>query len=282
MLRIPTVIAAVAFFVSFVFAGNIPVNVEVFYWSVILRGQCLNKLATGFYSTDVGGNSYSYCGDYLPYYNVIYLTGLLGSLANMDIDCDGTQGGPADDGRCGSSEDTQSITSFQDIVEGYDRGIKDLNANIHPYVVFGNAGKKPGWKTFSPRKHGIEPLSVIAVVCNNQLVYGIWGDENGDDGDNPMIGEASISLATACFGEDMNGNNGYDDEDVLYIAFPGKEAVPGADGANWSAANYNEFEDSIRGLGDKLIERIPWREGSRNPGWAPYIQGMPFRNGTNF
>jgi hypothetical protein len=31
-------------------------------------------------------------------------------------------------------------------------------------------------------------------------VYGIWGDTNGDDGDEAMVGEASISLATACFG----------------------------------------------------------------------------------
>lgn len=87
----------------------------------------------------------------------------------MDIDCDGIQDGPANDGRCGTSDDTQSITSFQYIVEGYGTSQKDLDANAHPYVVFGNEGTKAGWKTFNPQNYGIEPLSVMAVVCNNKL-----------------------------------------------------------------------------------------------------------------
>jgi hypothetical protein len=88
----------------------------------------------------------------------------------MDIDCDGAQGGPADDGRCTSSQDTQSITSFADTVASYRKGIKDLNANVHPYVVFGNSGSRKGYTNFSPRQYGVEPLSVMAVVCNNKLV----------------------------------------------------------------------------------------------------------------
>jgi hypothetical protein len=103
-------------------------------------------------------------------YNVIYLQGNNRELANMDIDCDGIQNGPADDGRCGSSGDTQSITSFQYIVESYGTGQRDLDANVHPYVVFGNEGSKPGYATFNPENYGIEPLSVMAVVCNNKLV----------------------------------------------------------------------------------------------------------------
>ncbi len=103
-------------------------------------------------------------------YNVIYLQGKNGNLANMDIDCDGIQGGPADDGRCGSSGDTQSITSFQGTVQGYGTGQRDLDANIHPYVVFGNEGSKSGYPNFNPQNYGIEPLSVMAVVCNNKLV----------------------------------------------------------------------------------------------------------------
>jgi hypothetical protein len=78
----------------------------------------------------------------------------------VDIDCDGTQHSPADDGRCKSSSDTQSITAFQDIVQGYKKGIKDLDANIHPYVVFGNTGSKKGFKNFNPKKYDIKPLSV--------------------------------------------------------------------------------------------------------------------------
>jgi glycosyl hydrolase group 75 (putative chitosanase) len=101
---------------------------------------------------------------------IIYLQGQNGQFVNMDIDCDGVQGGPADDGRCQSSNDTQSQTTFQWDVEHYNAGQKDLDANVHPYVVFGNEGEKPNWPTFDPQKHGIEPLSIMAVVCNNQLV----------------------------------------------------------------------------------------------------------------
>jgi hypothetical protein len=88
----------------------------------------------------------------------------------MDIDCDGEQNGLGNDGRCGSSTDTQAVTSFQSTIEGYNKGITDLNANVHPYVVFGNEGSKHGWKTFDPREYGVEPLSVMAVVCGGKLV----------------------------------------------------------------------------------------------------------------
>ena len=87
----------------------------------------------------------------------------------MDIDCDGEQGGPSDDGRCGSSGDTQDITAFQDTVASYGKGINDLNANADPYVVFGNDGGS-GWDTFDPQQYGVEPLSVMAVVCGDKLV----------------------------------------------------------------------------------------------------------------
>jgi hypothetical protein len=71
-----------------------------------------------------------------------------------------------------------------------------------------------------------------------------------------MVGEASISLATACFGNYIQGNTGYDTNDVLYIAFTGDDAVPGAKAARWNATSYAEFEQSIAAQGDKLIERI--------------------------
>ena len=69
------------------------------------------------------------------------------------------------------------------------------------------------------------------------------------------MGEASLSLATACYGDSVNGNNGYDGTDVLYVAFTGDEAVPG-ESANWEADNYDDFEASIQNLGDELINRL--------------------------
>ncbi|KAF5006048.1 hypothetical protein FDECE_7560 [Fusarium decemcellulare] len=243
---------------------EIPTNVKNFYNSV-KKGTCKNVLASGFYSSDEGGPNYNYCGDHVKDYNIIYLQGK-GELVDMDIDCDGIQKGPADDGRCGSSGDTQSITSFQYLVEGYKTGQKDLDANAHSYIVFGNEGTKPKWATFDPEKHGIKPLSVMAVVCNNKMFYGVWGDENGDDGTHPMVGEASISLATACFGKSMNGNNGHSENDVLYIAFPGADAVPGAKGAKWNAQNFKDFEASLATIGDKLVKRIGASGGNNGGG----------------
>ncbi|KAH7171341.1 family 75 glycoside hydrolase [Dactylonectria macrodidyma] len=277
-LRTPLVAASVL--VSLAAARSVPANVQSFYDAVVAQAKCNNVLASGFYSSDGDSGDYDYCGDHLDDYNVVYLQGKSGDLVNMDIDCDGIQGGPADDGRCGSSGDTQSMTSFMDTVAGYGTGQEDLDANVHPYVVFGNTGTKSGWATFDPQEHGIEPLSVMAVVCGDKLIYGVWGDENGDDGEYPMVGEASISLATACYGTDMNGNNGHAENDVLFIAFPGSDAVPGADGATWDAANYDTFEESITALGDELIQRLGGSDpgddgGSDDCSWAGHCAGAP-------
>jgi hypothetical protein len=54
----------------------------------------------------------------------------------------------------------------------------------------------------------------------------------------------------------MAGNNGHDEPDVLYLAFPGSDAVPGANGASWGAVSWKVFEASIEGLGSTLIQRI--------------------------
>lgn len=56
-----------------------------------------------------------------------------------------------------------------------------------------------------------------------------------------------------CFpDEDLNGDSGHDDKDVLYIGFPGKAAVPSSK-TKWSAGNAKAFEDSIKAVGDKLV-----------------------------
>ncbi|RFU29037.1 hypothetical protein B7463_g7309, partial [Scytalidium lignicola] len=237
-------------------ALDIPSNVQTLYNSIKAAGSCSNRLKTGFYALDDGPNTFSYCGDHLNDYGIVYLQGTGGALADMDIDCDGLQKGPGDDGRCGSSGDTQDQTSFEDTVASYSKGVDDLNAFVHPYVVFGNVGSKSGFVNFDPRSVGVQPLSLMAVICSGKMYYGIWGDENGDDGDKSMIGEASISIATLCFGTSVNGNNGRDQTDVLYIAFTGSDAVPGANGADWGAQNVNDFENSIAGLGNTLIQRI--------------------------
>ncbi|KAI0466804.1 chitosanase [Xylaria cf. heliscus] len=243
-------------FVGDSLARDVPQNVRDLYNSIKSQGVCSNVLQGGFYALEDGTNDFTYCGDRLDSHGIIYQQGTGGALSDMDIDCDGVQGSPADDGRCGNSGDTQSVTSFADTVRGYSKGIEDLDANIHPYVVFGNVGSNPGYTNFNPQDHGIEPLSLIAVVCGDKLIYGIWGDENGDDGPKAVIGESSISLATACFGKGITGNNGHEETDVLYIAFKGQNAVPGPNGAKWDAASFEEFESSLESLGDSLVSQL--------------------------
>lgn len=77
----------------------------------------------------------------------------------MDIDCDGAD---ATAGDCSDDPSGYGATSFKDTVRTF--GISDLNANIHPYVVV----NEPPY--FNAQKYGMKPLSVMAVVCNNQIV----------------------------------------------------------------------------------------------------------------
>ncbi|KAK9636166.1 hypothetical protein HCH54_010098 [Aspergillus fumigatus] len=181
--------------------------------------------------------SFSYCGD-IP--GAIFISSSKG-YTNMDIDCDGANNSA---GKCANDPSGQGETAFKSDVKKF--GISDLDANIHPYVVFGNEDHSP---KFKPQSHGMQPLSVMAVVCNGQLHYGIWGDTNG----GVSTGEASISLADLCFpNEHLDGNHGHDPNDVLFIGFTSKDAVPGAT-AKWKAKNAKEFEDSIKSIGDKLV-----------------------------
>jgi chitosanase len=80
----------------------------------------------------------------------------------MDVDCDGANNSAGD---CANDPSGQGETAFKDTVASY--GISDLDANKHPFVVFGNSGASP---SFDPQEYGIEPLSIMAVVCDNQLV----------------------------------------------------------------------------------------------------------------
>ena len=80
----------------------------------------------------------------------------------MDIDCDGSDNMA---GNCSDDTSGQAQTSFKTTARSY--GIPDLNSSTHGYVVFGNEGDRP---SFDPMKFGLAPLSVMAVVCNDQLV----------------------------------------------------------------------------------------------------------------
>ncbi|PNP45152.1 hypothetical protein TGAMA5MH_03203 [Trichoderma gamsii] len=243
-------------------ARQVPANVQSLYNSIRAQGSCKNILKGGFYSQEGDSKNFSYCGDHLNDYGIMYLQGTGGNLVNMDIDCDGALG--TGDGSCDSSQDTQGETAFKDTITSYKAGVKDLNAYIHSYVVLGNEGSKSGYVTFEPESVGVDPLSLVAVVCGNKMFYGVWGDTNGDDGP-PLVGEVSDALGRACYGSAVNGNAAHDANDVLYIAFTGASAVPGAKGAKWSASSFTDFEASLGALGDSLVARIGSSGGSTPP-----------------
>jgi chitosanase len=242
---------AATMFACQVTAKNVPSVLKALYSKARSGGDCTcaDALQTGFYNTEWSGGHTTYCTKYLPTGKGFYLKGPGSDLANMDIDCDGEQSG--DDGRCKSSTDTQGQTRWG-LKHLEKHRVRDLNANIHPYVVLGNEGSYS--PTFDPRTVGVEPLSIVAVVCGDELVYGVWGDTNGDDNEHPMVGEASLALATSCYGSSISGNSGHDEADVLYIAFAGKEAVPAR--AKWDADSYEAFEESITAQGDKLVAQL--------------------------
>ncbi|OBT90433.1 hypothetical protein VE02_00764 [Pseudogymnoascus sp. 03VT05] len=233
-------LAALTVAASVASAYNLPDNLSKIY-NNHKSGACSNKLASGF--TDGSGpKTFEYCGD-IKGAVFIHSSGNGGQYANMDIDCDGAN---RSGGKCANDPTGQGQTAFQSEIQALNVGIDDLDSNLHPYVVFGNEGRSP---SFDPRKHGMEPLSVMAVVCNNQVFYGVWGDTNGET----SVGEASISLADMCFpNEHLDGNSGHDQKDVLYIGFPGKAAVPSSS-TKWNAGNAKAFEDSIKAVGDKLV-----------------------------
>ncbi|KAH0562546.1 hypothetical protein GP486_002767 [Trichoglossum hirsutum] len=234
------------FLASTVHSRGIPNNLKKFY--ELQKGSCNNVIAK------VG--DFVYCGDCD---NAIFLKGSRRLYDNMDIDCDGLN---RLGGKCSNDPSGQGETSFKGLVKKYSRGaVSDLDASKVPYVVFGNEG---GRQTFDPRQYGMKPLSVMAVVCGNNLVYGIWGDTNG----GVDTGEASISLAELCFpGEGISGDNGHDRRDVLYIGFTSTRDAD-AEKYNWfvfsfvavgkwpMSKNAWDFERSISAIGDKLVAQL--------------------------
>ncbi|KAB8067779.1 fungal chitosanase of glycosyl hydrolase group 75-domain-containing protein [Aspergillus leporis] len=220
-------------------AYDLPDNLKQIY-NKHKSSKCSKVLAKGFTNGQSSSKTFEYCGD-ISGAIYIHSTGSGGQYTNMDVDCDGANNSA---GKCSDDKSGQGHTAFKDDVKKF--GISDLDANIHPYIVFGNEDDSP---KFLPKDHGMQPLSVMAVVCNGKLHYGIWGDTNG----GTSTGEASLSMAELCFPEENpSGDSGHDDNDVLYIGFTSKDAVPGSS-ANWKAKKGKDFEDSIKSLGDKLV-----------------------------
>ncbi|PWW76980.1 Glycoside Hydrolase Family 75 protein [Tuber magnatum] len=142
----------------------------------------------------------------------------------MDIDCDGAN---RSDGKCLNDPTGQGQTAFKDRVAKF--GIEDLDSNKHSYIVFGNQKYSP---SFEPTRYGVPELGVAVVVCGGEFFYAVWGDTNG----GTLVGEVSISLATACFGQGMTGDSGHSESDILYLVFTGNRAAANS-GVDWYLLN---------------------------------------------
>jgi len=224
-------------------AHAIPSNVQTLF-NTVKNGGCQKFVENNHNLGDGHGHSgFGFCTDFEDQ-GFIYLAGP-GELGDMDVDCDGKESCP-DDG------DFQPGTAFDDTLSSNGYGISTLDARIHTYSVLGTCDVAIDKPSGGP----VPALSTVAVVCNNQIFYSVFGDTNGCDDDN-ATGEASFALANLCFpGQGLGGNQGHSAHDILYIAFTNDSAVPGPKDADWTANDSTTFESSLAGFGGKLVSGI--------------------------
>jgi hypothetical protein len=159
----------------------------------VLQG-CATSLG-GPYAKDVGGvANISMCGAK----RAVYWT------ADMDIDCDGKS-----TALCNATVDP----SFQSSTAGSDSMGNPLDASALPYVVIPGVSAR-----FNYRNAGLGMGSVVAVIYQNKLAYGVLGDV----GPVSIVGEASYQMAKR-LGINPNPANGGTDNGVTYLAFTGAD-----------------------------------------------------------
>jgi len=162
----------------------------------------LSKLATctragGDYATDSGGTQ------------DIPICGLANAVfwkADLDVDCDGKTST-----QCNLNTDP----AYQNQTSATDSHGDPLDAATLPYVVVPLPSTR-----FDYTAAGLALGSVIAVIYNDHVEYGVFGDE----GPSSIIGEASYRMAQL-LSIDPDPSTGGTDSGVAYIAFTGSDAV---------------------------------------------------------
>jgi len=120
----------------------------------------------------------------------------------LDVDCDGKM-----TAKCNLSTDPD----FMNQTAATDSNGDPLDAAALPFVVI------PGKSTrFDFRAAGLDMGSVVAVIYNDRVEYGVLGDI----GPSAIIGEASYRMAEI-LGIDPDPSTGGADGGVAYIAFTG-------------------------------------------------------------
>lgn len=126
--------------------------------------------------------------------------------ADLDVDCDGKTSA-----QCNIDTDP----AYQDETSATDSHGDPLDAATLPFVVV----PLPSIR-FDYADGGLALGSVIAVIYDGKVEYGVFGDE----GPSSIIGEASYAMASS-LGIDPDPSTGGTDSGVAYIAFTGSDAV---------------------------------------------------------
>jgi hypothetical protein len=139
--------------------------------------------------------------------------------SELAVDCDGKR-----TDTCNRQTDPQ----YQGTTVGKDSAGNSLDAALVPYVEVPKASA-----TFDYQAAGLSMGSVVAVIYENQLSYGVVGQEQDPD----TIGNASYAMAVQV-GIDPNPiTGGLQSEDVTYIAFKGaSNTVPALEEVSAAAA----------------------------------------------
>lgn len=162
----------------------------------LLEAIAACQVIGGPYAADVGDTAnIDVCGTDLA----VYWT------ADMDIDCDGKMSA-----QCNATTDS----SYQSQTAASDSLGDPLDAATLPFVVLPTPSVR-----WDYRSYAIGMRTVVAVIYQDQVVYGVAGDT----GPTSIIGEASYAMADA-LGIDPDPSTGGTDGPVAYIAFTGMES----------------------------------------------------------
>lgn len=166
---------------------------------LLAKTKSCAKVSKSPYANNSGGSAtVDICG----------LTNAVYWRADLDVDCDGKSSSV-----CNSSTDPwyQPQTAATDSKGEY------LDAATLPYVVV------PGVSTrWSYKSSGIAMGSVVAVIHDDKVVFGVVGDI----GPTSAIGEASYAMAKS-LGIDPNPKTGGIGSGVTYVVFTGTSGVVG-------------------------------------------------------
>ena len=157
------------------------------------------QVVGGLYAADAGGTAdISICG----------FPAAVAWKSDLDVDCDGKT-----TAKCNLTTDPD----YLDQTAATDSNGDPLDAAALPYVVIPSISSR-----FNFRTAGLDLGSVVAVIFNDRVEYGVLGDT----GPTAIIGEASYRMAEL-LGIDPDPSTGGADGGAAYIAFTGTAAEVG-------------------------------------------------------